>query len=58
MAPISASGWSDANLVVGGHDRDEERAIGHCCAQLVEIDKPLRVDAEPRHAAAFAARAA
>jgi hypothetical protein len=42
-----------ANLVVGGHDRNEKCAVGDRAAKLVEINEALRVDAERRDAAAF-----
>ena len=44
----------DADLVVGGHHRDEHGLVGDRLAQLVEADEAVAVDAEPRDAPALA----
>ena len=44
----------DADLVVGGHHRHEHGLVGDRCAQLVELDEPVRVDTKARDPPAFA----
>jgi hypothetical protein len=42
-----------ADLVVGGHDRDEDRLVGDRVAQLVEADAAVLLDRQIRHARAL-----
>ncbi len=53
MAPMAASGCSTPISLFAAMIEMRMRAVGDCCTKLVEIDEPLRIDAEPRDAAAF-----
>ena len=44
----------DANLVVGGHDRDQDRLVIDGALQIVEIDQPVFLHRQIGHAEAVA----
>ena len=44
---------NDADFVIRGHDRDQDRLVGDRVAKIVEIDKSLVVDRQKRDAATF-----
>ena len=41
---ISAIGWIGPDLVVGEHDRDQDRAVGERGVELVGIDPSVAID--------------
>jgi len=47
-----------ADLVVRGHDRDEDRLVGQRLANLLRVDLPVLVHREVRHLVAVAFRGA